>query len=42
LRIYYSITPKGRDLLKAKKAEWSVFSTAMGRVLGGGTACAGA
>jgi PadR family transcriptional regulator PadR len=42
LRIYYSITPKGRDMLKAKKAEWGVFSAAVGRVLEGGYACAGA
>ncbi len=40
LRIYYSITPKGRELLHAKKTEWNAFSTAMGRVLGGGCACA--
>lgn len=34
-RKYYSITTKGKTLLKAKKEEWKVFSSGVEKVLGG-------
>ena len=38
LRKYYSLTKEGRQMLAAKEAEWSSFSTAVNRVLLGGGA----
>jgi len=40
LRIYYSITPKGRGILRDKKTEWNIFTKAVSSVLQGGQACA--
>lgn len=34
-RKYYRITREGRKVLEAKKQEWSVFSGAVNKVLGG-------
>lgn len=34
-RKYYSITKKGRDLLKEKQKEWKVFSDGVNKVIGG-------
>ena len=34
-RKYYEITEEGRKLLKAKQAEWQVFSEAVNKVIGG-------
>lgn len=35
-RKYYSITEKGRKLLKQKREEWKIFSYGINCVLGGG------
>lgn len=34
-RKYYSITKKGKDVLKEKETEWKIFSNAVNKVLGG-------
>ncbi|MBE6770812.1 MAG: PadR family transcriptional regulator [Ruminococcaceae bacterium] len=34
-RKYYKITDKGLKVLEGKEKEWKVFSTAVGKVLGG-------
>lgn len=41
IRKYYHLTSKGRSLLKDKQDEWTVFSGAVNRVLGGGLSYAG-
>lgn len=38
VRKYYSITKKGKGLLRDKKAEWQHFAFAVNQVLKGGTA----
>lgn len=40
VRKYYTITKQGKGLLAEKRAEWSVYSKAVNRVLGGGIGCA--
>ena len=40
VRKYYSITPKGQDLLQDKKKEWDIFFSAVNKLLEGGQACA--
>lgn len=37
VRKYYSISKKGRGLLADKKAEWTIYSETMNRILGGHT-----
>ena len=34
-RKYYSITKKGKDVLKEKETEWKIFSNGVNKVLGG-------
>ena len=34
-RKYYSITKKGKDVLKEKETEWKIFSNSVNKVLGG-------
>ena len=34
-RKYYSITKKGKDVLKEKEVEWKIFSNGVNKVLGG-------
>ena len=34
-RKYYSITKKGRDVLKEKEEEWKIFSNGVNKVIGG-------
>ena len=34
-RKYYSITKKGKDLLKEKQEEWKIFSNGVNKVIGG-------
>ena len=34
-RKYYSITKKGKDVLKEKETEWRIFSNGVNKVLGG-------
>ena len=34
-RKYYSITKKGKDVLKEKELEWKIFSEGVNKVLGG-------
>ena len=36
LRKYYHLTKKGKNLLKEKQEEWTVFSNAVNSVLNGG------
>lgn len=36
IRKYYSLTPKGKGFLKEKHKEWTDFSKAVNKVLGGG------
>lgn len=36
-RKYYSITKKGKDVLKEKEEEWKIFSSGVNRVIGGVT-----
>lgn len=42
VRKYYSITPKGRSTLVDKKAEWETYTSAVNRVLKGGSIYAAA
>lgn len=37
MRKYYRITPKGKGRLQEKKREWEQYTTAVNRVLKGGT-----
>ena len=41
-RRYYHLTEQGRDALREKEAAWNQYAQAVGRVLRGGTCCAGA
>ncbi len=34
-RVFYGLTPDGKKLLEEKKAEWDVYSGAIGRILAG-------
>ena len=36
LRKYYHLTKKGKNLLKEKQEEWTIFSNAVNSVLNGG------
>ena len=37
MRKYYRLTSKGRGLLSKKQSEWAVYSSAVSRVMEGGT-----
>lgn len=41
-RRYYHLTEQGHAALWEKEAAWNEYTRAVGRVLGGGTCCAGA
>lgn len=41
-RRYYHLTELGRDTLREKETAWNEYARAVGRVLRGGTCCAGA